>query len=484
MTDTTVAAGAARPTRATRAARAEQAPDGRPHWAVLPVVLTATFMITLDFFIVNVAIPSLQSNLHAGPAAIQWVVAGFGLAVAAVQITASRLGDAFGRRRVFTVGLVLFTVTSAACGLAPTAGLLVAGRVLQGVSAALITPQVLAILRTSYSGAAQARAFSMFGLSLGIGGVFGQLIGGLLIRADVLGLDWRTCFLINVPVGVAAVALTPRVVPESRGPARAALGIPGMMIASLALVAIVLPLIQGRQAGWPAWTWPSLAGGCLLLAAFAWYQHRVAARGGSPLIDPALFRERAFTVGLLAQLVFWTGQASFFLVLALYLQQGRALTALASGVVFTAIGAGYLITSSTAHHLARRLGRQVIAAGAVIMVAGLALLRAGAVPGAGVGWLVPGLLVDGLGMGMVLAPLAVTVLARVTPQHAGPAAGVLSTVQQVGNALGVALLGIVFYGALGGGVPHAFRGCLIFLIVVELALAALVQLLPKDPARA
>ena len=480
-------------TETTLATQASDTAAERPHRALLPVVLTAAFMITLDFFIVNVAIPSLQRELHAGAAAIQWVVAGFGLAVAAVLITASRLGDAFGRRRVFTVGLVLFTITSAACGLAPTAGLLIAGRVLQGISAGLMTPQVLAILRTSYSGQAQARAFSMFGLSLGIGAVSGQLIGGLLIRADVLGLDWRTCFLINVPVGAVAVALTPRVVPESRGPARAALGIPGMVIASVALVAIVLPLIQGRQAGWPAWTWPSLAGGCLLLAAFAWYQHRVAARGGTPLIDPALFRERAFTGGLLAQLVFWTGQASFFLVLALYLQEGRGLTALASGVVFTAIGAGYLVTSSTAHHLARLLGRQVIAVGAVIMAAGLALLWAGAAAGAGgagsegaagVGWLLPGLLVDGLGMGMVLAPLAVTVLARVSPRHAGPAAGVLSTVQQVGNALGVALLGIVFYGALGGGVPHAFRGCLIFLIVVELVLAGLVQLLPKDPAGA
>jgi EmrB/QacA subfamily drug resistance transporter len=480
-------------TETTLATQASDTAAERPHRALLPVVLTAAFMITLDFFIVNVAIPSLQRELHAGAAAIQWVVAGFGLAVAAVLITASRLGDAFGRRRVFTVGLVLFTITSAACGLAPTAGLLIAGRVLQGVSAGLMTPQVLAILRTSYSGQAQARAFSMFGLSLGIGAVSGQLIGGLLIRADVLGLDWRTCFLINVPVGAVAVALTPRVVPESRGPARAALGIAGMVIASVALVAIVLPLIQGRQAGWPAWTWPSLAGGCLLLAAFAWYQYRVAARGGTPLIDPALFRERAFTAGLLAQLVFWTGQASFFLVLALYLQEGRGLTALASGVVFTAIGAGYLVTSSTAHHLARLLGRQVIAVGAVIMAAGLALLWAGAAAGAGgagsqgaagVGWLLPGLLVDGLGMGMVLAPLAVTVLARVSPRHAGPAAGVLSTVQQVGNALGVALLGIVFYGALGGGVPHAFRGCLIFLIVVELVLAGLVQLLPKDPAGA
>jgi EmrB/QacA subfamily drug resistance transporter len=472
-------------TLTTPAARAAAAPAARPHWALQPVVLTAMFMITLDFFIVNVAIPSLQRNLHASTASIQWVVAGFGLAVAAALITGSRLGDAFGRRKLFTIGLALFTVTSAMCGVAPTAGLLVAGRVLQGVSAALVTPQVLAILQTSYSGRDQARAFSMFGLSLGIGAVFGQLIGGLLIKADVLGLDWRTCFLINVPVGVAAVALTPRVVPESRSPARTRLDIPGMVIASLGLVAVVLPLIQGRQRGWPAWTWLSLAGGGLVLAAFGLYSRRLAGRGEAPLVNPVLFRERAFTAGLLAQVTFWMGQASFFLVLALYLQQGRGLSPLRSGVVFTAIGAGYLLTSSTAHHLARLLGRQVIAVGALVMVAGLVLLRAAA--GSGVGWLVPGLLVDGLGMGMVLAPLAVVVLARVTPQHVGSASGVLSTVQQVGNALGVAIIGIVFYGAVtgrgpAGPIPGAFRSSLVYLVIVELALAALVQLLPRDPA--
>jgi MFS family permease len=229
----------------------------------------------------------------------------------------------FGRRKLFAIGLALFTVTSAMCGVASTAGLLVAGRVLQGVSAALVTPQVLAILQTSYSGRAQARAFSMFGLSLGIGAVFGQLIGGLLIKADVLGLDWRTCFLINVPVGVAALALTRRVVPESRSPVRTRLDIPGMVIASLGLVAVVLPLIQGRQQGWPTWTWLSLAGGGLALAAFGLYSRRLAGRGGAPLVNPVLFRERAFTAGLLAQVTFWMGQASFFLVLALYLQQGR-----------------------------------------------------------------------------------------------------------------------------------------------------------------
>jgi MFS family permease len=415
------------------------------------------------------------------------VVAGFGLAVAAALITGSRLGDAFGRRRLFSIGLALFTVTSAMCGIAPTAGLLVAGRVLQGISAALVTPQVLAILQTSYSGRAQARAFSMFGLSLGIGAVFGQLIGGLLIKADVLGLDWRTCFLINVPVGVAVLALTPRVVPESRAPARTGLDIPGMVLASAALVAIVLPLIQGRQQGWPAWTWLSLAGGCMLLAAFGVYSRKIAGNGGSPLVNPVLFRERAFTAGLLAQLTFWMGQASFFLVLALYLQQGRGLSPLRSGVVFTAIGAGYLLTSSTAHHLARLLGRQVITVGALVMAAGLVLMRLAA--GSGVGWLVPGLLVDGLGMGMVLAPLAVVVLARVTPQHVGSASGLLSTVQQIGNALGVAIIGIVFYGAVSGRsladvVPGAFRSSLIYLIIVELALAATVQLLPRDPAGA
>ncbi|MED7949775.1 MFS transporter [Streptomyces sp. BE303] len=449
---------------------------------LLPVVLTATFMTALDVFVVNVAIPSVQADLRAGPASVQWVVAGFGLALAAGLITAGRLGDRYGRRRVFGLGLALFTLASVACGLAPTAGALVGARVAQGLSAALMGPQVLAILRTAFSGAAQARAFAMYGLTMGLGAVFGQLIGGVLIRADLFGLDWRSCFLINLPVGLAALALVRRCLPESRAPQRPGLDPVGVLLVTTGLTGLVLPLIQGREAGWPLWTWLCLAGSAAVLAVFGVHQHRTG-RSGSPLVDTRLFRTRAFTAGLLAQLAFWLGQASFFLVLALYLQPGRGLDALGAGLVFTAIGAGYLLTSTTVHRFVARLGRQAIALGGLLMAAGLGLLGL-AVYAAGdtgsVWWLAPGLFVDGLGMGLVIAPVTSTVLACVEPRLAGSAAGVVATVQQVAGALGIALIGILYYGAADPAT--AFGVSVGALAVLELLLVGLVQLLPRRTA--
>jgi EmrB/QacA subfamily drug resistance transporter len=461
-------------------AAATAAPAGRSGLGLL-VLLAATFMTALDIFVVNVAIPAVQNDLGAGTAAVQWVVAGFGLAVAAGLITAGRLGDLFGRRRMFALGLALFTATSAACGFAPTPGTLVAARILQGLSAALLSPQVLAILQTAYSGRAQARAFGMYGLTMGLGAVFGQLIGGLLIKADVLGLGWRACFLVNLPVGLAALALVPRALGESRAPRRPRLDLTGVLLSTAAVVALVLPLIQGRALGWPLWTWLCLAGSAVLGAVFVVHQNRLGRAGGDPVLDTALFRLRAFRAGAVAQLVFWTGQASFFLVLALYLQAGRGLGALASGVLFTAIGGGYLLTSTTAHRVSERLGGRTVPVGALVMAVGLAGLWA-AVHASGTSgglWqLVPGLFVDGLGMGLVIAPLTHAALAGVPAAMVGSASGVVTTIQQICGALGVALIGIVFYGAVGAGgdparYPHALGLCLVYLLALELVLAAL-----------
>ncbi|NUR71392.1 MAG: MFS transporter [Hamadaea sp.] len=436
---------------------------------VLPVLLTATFMTALDFFIVNVALPAVQLDLRAGPAALQWVVAGYGLALAAGLITGGRLGDLYGRRRIFGLGLALFTVASVLCGLAPTAGLLIGARVLQGLGAAMLMPQTLAILRTAVPLWAQPKAFAQYGLTLGLGAVFGQLIGGLLIKADLFGLDWRLCFLINLPIGIAALVKL-RTLPESRATG-GRLDLVGVGLVTAALVALVLPLIQGPDQGWPLWTWLSLGGSAVLLAAFGVHQNRQS----HPLVNLRLFRQPAFGKGLLAVQLFWMGQASFFLILALYLQFGQGLSALESGTVFMAIGAGYLFTSLNAHRFAARLGRQVVAIGALIMVAGLVSMVFAA--GHGIGWLLPGLAIDGIGMGLALAPLTTTVLANVEPEHTGSASGVLSTVNQTGNAVGVALIGIVFYQATGytGG----FQAGLIALCVLEAALAGLVQLLPR-----
>ncbi|MFF7990485.1 MFS transporter [Kitasatospora xanthocidica] len=494
---TAAASTSAATASSTTSGRAAPAPRG-----LLPVVLTATFMTALDIFVVNVALPSLQSDLGAGPAAVQWVMAGFSLALAAGLVTAGRLGDRYGRRRVFGLGLALFTLASAGCGLAPTAATLVGARVVQGLAAALMGPQVLAILRTAFSGAEQARAFARYGLTMGVGAVFGQLIGGLLIRADLFGLGWRSCFLINLPIGLAALAMVRRSLPESRAPRRPGLDPVGVLLVTTGLTALVLPLIQGPQLDWPLWTVLCLGAAAVLLVAFAVHQHRATraalatatattaaattdADGGTtvtatPLVDTRLFRDRAFSAGVLAQLAFWLGQGSFFLVLALHLQSGRGLDALGAGLVFTAIGLGYLITSNTTHRVTARIGgRRTITAGGLLMAAGLVLLAVAAFGAAdgSVWWLAPGLFVDGLGMGLVIAPVTSVVLAGVEPRLAGSAAGVVSTVQQVGGALGIALIGLVYYGA--DGPTAAFGHSVLVLAALELVLVALVRLLPR-----
>ncbi|WP_197093889.1 MFS transporter [Nonomuraea sp. SBT364] len=438
-------------------------------------MLTGVFITILDFFIVNVAIPAIQRDLHAGAAAVEWVVAGYGLAYGAGLVLGGRLGDILGRRRMFVIGLTLFTLASIACGLAPDAGTLVAARIAQGLAAAALTPQVLAILRTVYSGPAQARAINAYALTMGLAAVFGQLVGGLLIQADLFGLGWRACFLINVPIGVAALALTRRVVPESRPGTAVRLDLGGTALISAALVATLLPLIEGREQGWPLWTWLSLAAAVALFAAYGRRRH------ASPLIDLALFRERAFTAGLLTQLAFTMGMAAYFLIFALYVQGAAGLDALGAGLIFTPIGLGYLAASLLAPRVVARFGRQTIALGGLTRALGLTVLLAAVALEAPLGWLVPILAVDGFGMGLALAPIMGTVLAGVAPRHAGAAAGVLTTAQQVGAALGVGIVGIVFYGSLPGGVSLAFQHGLIYLIVVALAIAALVQLLPHTP---
>ncbi|MBB2743091.1 UNVERIFIED_ORG: EmrB/QacA subfamily drug resistance transporter [Microbispora rosea subsp. rosea] len=444
----------------------------------LPTVLTGVFVAILDFFIVNVAIPTTQRDLHAGPAAIEWVVAGYALAYGSGLVLGGRLGDVFGRRRMFALGLALFTLASVACGLAPDAGSLVAARVVQGAAAAVLAPQVLAIIRTAYSGAAQARAVNAYALTMGLAAVFGQLAGGLLIQADLFGLGWRACFLINLPIGAAALAATWRVIPESRAAGAVRLDLGGAALVTLALAATLLPLIEGREQGWPVWTWLSFALAVALLLAYARRRH------DSPLIDLALFRERAVTAGLLTNLAFSMGMAAYFLIFAMYSQEGRGLDALHAGLVFTPIGAGYLAASLLAPRLAARFGRQIIAFGGLTRAVSLAVLLVAVAGNAPIGWLVPVLAVDGAGMGLVLSPIMGTVLSRVAPHHAGGAAGALTTAQQVGGALGVGIIGIVFYNALSGGVAVAFQHGLVYLIVITLAIAALVQWLPRARATA
>jgi EmrB/QacA subfamily drug resistance transporter len=459
---------------------AAHAAPGAP-WAALPVIVAGAFMVVLDFFVGNVALPSIAADLHASSGALEWIAAGYALTVAAFLITAGRLGDNLGRRRMYTTGIALFVIASVACGVAPSAGVLVAARVAQGLAGALLMPQVLAIIGVTFRGADRARAMGVYSMALGLAAVGGQLIGGALVQADVAGLGWRACYLINVPVGIAALVLTPRLVPESRAGRPSRLDLGGVALVTLAVLAITLPLIEGREQGWPAWTWVSFALAVVLAAGFVAHQLARARRGRPALLDLALFGERTFSAGLATQLLLWCGQAAFFVFLALYLQPGRGLDALQAGLVFTVVAVAYVVTSGAAPGLTERHGRRVPLAGAATLAAGHALLAL-AVAGVGVGGsvavLVPGLLLVGAGMGLCLTSLNHIVLETLDEERAGSASGVLGTIQELGNALGVAVTGVVFFGAVDGGLDHAFALSAVELAVVGLAIAGLTRLLP------
>lgn len=440
-------------------------------------------MVVLDFFIVNVALPSMQHDLHAGSGTIEWVVAGYSLTAAVFLITSARLGDRIGRRRTFSLGLALFTLSSAACGVAASPTVLVLARLLQGVGAALLMPNVLAIIGVTFRGPDLGRALGAYGLVMGLAAVSGQLIGGGLVQANVAGLGWRACFLINVPIGALALGLAPKTVPESKADHANHLDPIGTLLLTIGLTAIVLPLVEGRQHGWPVWTWISLGAAPLMLAAFAAYQRSLSRRGGQPLVTPSLFRRGPFVTGVITQLTFWCGQASFFLVLALYLQLGRGLSALDAGLVFTILAVSYVAVSTRAPALTVRYGRRLLTVGALLLAAGHTTLLI-AVAETGVNGsilpLVPGLLLIGAGMGLLIVPLTTTILSSSPPEHAGVASGVVSTMQNVGAALGVALTGAIFFGALHGGYAHALELSLAQLAALLLLVAALTRLLPAD----
>lgn len=462
-----------------RLARAAELTTGR--WRALPVLMAGTFLVTLDFFIVNVAAPSMQLGLGLTAGELEWVLAGYGLTFAGTLVAAGRIADQLGRRRVFAAGLVLFVIASTGCGFAPTAPALIVARLVQGLGAASLSPTVLAIIGVTYPGPARARAISVYGMVMGLAATGGQVLGGLLIHLDVAGLGWRAVFLLNVPIGLAALAATPRWVPESRGGESRRLDVGGMALLTAGLTSLLLPLVQGRQLGWPAWTWGCLAAAPVLFVALFGYEAWLAKRGGAPLLPASLFRMRTFAAGLACQLVFFSGMVSFFLVLALYLQRGRGESALDAGLVFTVLAAAYLATSLRAPALTLRHGRLVIRLGAVVLAVGFGLLLAAvAVRGTGgaVWWLLPGLACIGAGQGLCITPLTTTVLAHADAERAGLVSGALSTMQQAGNALGIAVTGLVFFGALAGGYGPAFTAALVELLCLPLGVAALTWLLP------
>jgi EmrB/QacA subfamily drug resistance transporter len=426
-------------------------PDPR-RWLTLGVLLLAAFMNLLDVSIVNIAIPSIQRDLHASYADVQWALAGYTLAYALVLITGGRLGDTFGRKRLFLIGVSGFTIMSALCGAATGPGMLIACRVVQGAMGAIMVPQVLAVIQVIFPPAERIKALAGFGVTAGLGTVSGPLLGGLLIQHNLFGLDWRPIFLINVPVGILAVAASAILVRESRAPKPPRLDPGGVALVSAALLLLLYPLVQGRQLGWPVWTFVSMAVSVPVFAAFVFYERAKSRRDGSALVELSLFRERGFSAGMAIAVAFFLGIASFALVLTLFLQLGLGFTPLHAGLTFLPFSIGVLISSGAAARLAPRFGRGVTMAGALIIAAGMAgLIVIVHHYGTAVStWdMVPGLVFAGLGLGAVLAPLADIVLDGVPAQHAGSASGVFNTGLQLGNSIGIAVIGVIFFGLLG-----------------------------------
>jgi len=450
-------------------------------WAPLAVLLFGPFVYVLDFFIINVALPDIQRSLAASAAAIEWVVAGYALTSASLLVTGGRLGDHYGRRRMFCLGIALFAVTSALCALAPDAGFLVAARLAQGVAAAIMAPNVLSIVGVTYSGRNRVRAITAYGIVMGLAAVSGQLLGGLLIDANIAGLGWRAIFWVNVPLGIAAVLAAPRLVPESRAADGGRLDLAGVALLTAALIAVVLPLATGREEGWPAWSWACLAIGPVLFVAFGWWLGRAKRRGRQPLLDPAVLAVRPLRAGLAVQVLFWCQQAASYLVIALYLQQGRGLSPIGSGEVFSVLAAGYLLTSLPAPALTMRFGRAVVSSGAVLGAVGDCLLALAAWRwGADGAALFPGLFLLGAGQGLCITPLTTTVLSHADASTAGSVSGALSTAQQVGNAIGVAVTGVVFYGLVTHGYRAAFGWSAAEMGALLLCVAALTFLIPRQ----
>ncbi|WP_051580184.1 MFS transporter [Pseudonocardia acaciae] len=370
-------------------------------------------------------------------------------------------------------------MASAGCGLAPGAAVLIASRVVQGVGAALVSPTVLAIVGVLYTGAARARAIGVYGAVMGVAAAGGQLVGGALVDLDIAGLGWRAIFLVNLPVTASALVLARRLVPESRAAERVrALDPVGMGLLCLTLLAVALPLIQGPAEGWPAWTWVSLAAAPAAGAAFVAQQR--AARDRDPLCDPVLVRNRALGTGLAVQFAFWCCQAPFYLVLALYLQCGLGLSPTATGAVFAVQALAYLVVSLRAPALTRRRGRVVITVGALVLAAGFAALAACA-RGPVEALFVPLVLV-GVGIGLCLTPLTMTVLAHAGPRRSGVVSGALSTMQQAGNTVGLAVTGAIFFHAAPAGYDRAFALAMVELACLLAGVAAASRLLPDRPA--
>jgi EmrB/QacA subfamily drug resistance transporter len=451
-------------------------------------MLVAVFMELMDVTMANVAVPAIRKGMSASSAQAQWVVAGYSLAFAAGLLTGGRVGDLWGRKRLFMGGLAAFIITSLLTGIAPDPAFLIVSRVLQGLAAAVMLPQVLASISVWFPDEQRAAAFGLVGAVTGLGGVVSPLIGGGLINANVLSLGWRPVFLINIPIGLVTLALARVYVDDSLAPDRPRLDVTGAVIGALSVFLLVFPVIQGHDEGWPAWGWVLLGLSVPTFGAFVLVERRRTRLRKPTVADLALFRRRAFSAGLGVTLVFFAGVTATAFVLMIYLQSVFGYSPFRAGLALVPLALALIAGSGLSIGASRRLGRTVLQAGCLVAAGGIAWLAAVMATHAtslGIWSIVAPLAVFGLGLGLAVAPLTDVVLADAPSASAGSATGMQSTMIQVGNSVGVAVLGAILFSLLAGHpAAAAMRDTLACDAVVFVVAAILMFLLPKAARKA
>ncbi len=448
MTDTLAVARPARPS---------QRPARGP-WAALAVVLSGQFMAVLDASVVNVAAPSIHASLHTSGAGLQLVIAGYVITYAVLLVTGARLGDILGHRRMFLAGLAAFTLASLGCGLATSTTVLVTLRFIQGAGAAAMIPQVLSLIQRTFTGAARGRPMRLYAAVLAGGAVTGQVVGGVLVSANILGGTWRPVFLLNVPIGAALFLAGLRTLPKGQGERGRTLDLAGVATLTPAVLALIIPLVLGQSEHWPAWGWACLAGSAVLFAVFVLVERGVAARGGSPLIPGRLLRRPGTAAGIAALFCVMAVFGGFFFVLALHLQGGLGDSPMRAGLTFAPAGLAFAVVSLNWQRLPAGRHATVSITGFAVYGAGLLLLAA-VLHGGGHGgaWLIVALVLAGGGMAAAFSPLMTAVVMRVPVTDAADATGVIVTVNQLALVVGVATFGTLYLN-LAGRLPQDAAG--------------------------
>jgi len=447
-------------------------------WPAAVVMIVAVTMDLIDLTIVNVALPTIRADLKASASQLEWVISAYMLSFAALLIVAGSFGDLLGRRRVFLGGIVVFGAASLAAGLAQGPGELIAARVVQGAAAAAMIPQLLGTFRAVFAHSERGKAFGVYGATLGFASAVGLILGGVLTSADLFGWGWRSVFLVNLPIALGTFVAAARVVPETRDPSAGRPDLAGAALLAASILAIAYPLVEGRSHGWPAWGWAMLAAGITGLVALGAREQRRRDTRIAPLLRPGLLRIPAFSAGLGVMAAFAAGLQGFFLILAIWLQTGMGFSPLRAGLTALAFSFGSFALAPLAVPLARRYGRLVLFAGGVLMALGTLGARIGAehVNSPADFWpIVPGLAIAGVGLSLLIIPLANVVLAAVPRQVAGGAGGTLSTTQQLGGALGIAIVGTAFFGHLND--HHTFTDAFRYATPIAIALFAASALL-------